>query len=500
MKRTIALFASITLALTLAPLAATASPSTGSAEQVTAPASTAPSRFSVEFDAKKKKCTYLCVQSTLPTVQDETYFVNGNRHLISMNTFSFTRRNLDTGKVTNREDYPDGIALTGSALSRDGSTLVIAGTNEDVDFGNLHFSTVDTETFELTELTTDPSTTHPMTSEVLKAIAISPDNDGFFLVQRHEGLSYLCRFDAAGQEVGCSTSFTGSSYNPSPIFFNEAGDHAYVVVNRNLYVFDISDLSFTETSLGAYNMSSDGVMAADGNMYFYDEVGPFDSGGGDTAVYKVTPSGVVTIVAQISGLVMMRDIAVSSGVYGMIYLIGTPKKVSGEQENFNRVYSIDLWAEDPATAATSFKIKPSRGSFPEKLGIDSYGRYLLAFSFGVKTSVIPVDRFGSVYAATTATYVSTPTEGWQIDWDFINIAPGKPATKYQLFYQAPNSSKWRKMRKIRAGGEHTTFFTAGEARGLVKVIPIGVRVAQYSFAELVVDCGAPRVGGHQPRC
>lgn len=128
----------------------------GVPEQVAAPASTAPSTFSAEFDAKKKKCTYLCVQSTLPTVEKDTYFVNGNRHLISMNTFSFTRRNLDTRKVTNRADYPAGIALTGSAVSRDGSTLVIAGTNENVDFGNLHFSTVDTETFELTELTTDP--------------------------------------------------------------------------------------------------------------------------------------------------------------------------------------------------------------------------------------------------------------------------------------------------------------------------------------------------------
>lgn len=494
MKRTIALFASITLALTLAPLAATASPSTGSAEQATAPASTAPSRFAVEFDAKKKKCTYLCVQSTLPAVEQDTYFVNGNRHLISMNTFSFTRRNLDTRKFTNRRDYPAGIALTGSAISRDGSTLVIAGTNDAVDFGNLHFSTVDTETFELTELTTDPSTTHPLTSEVLQEIAVSPDNEGFFLVQRHEGANYLCRFDTAGQEVGCSTSFNGYS---SPIFFNEAGDLAYIVVNRNLYAFDIADMSFTETSIGDYELDPNGVMAADGNMYFYDNVGPFDSGG-DTAVYQVTPSGVVTTVAQISGLVMMQDIAASSE-YGVIYLIGRPKKLSGEQENFARVYSINLYNE-PASAATSFKIKPSRGSFPEKLGIDSYGRYLLAFVSGMKTSVIPVDRLGSVRVATTATQVSTPSEGWQIDWDFINIAPGAPATKYQLFYQAPNSSKWRKMGKFRAGREHTTFFSAGVAGGLVKVMPIGVRVAKHSYVELVVDCGAPRVGGRQPRC
>jgi hypothetical protein len=176
-------------------------------------------------------------------------------------------------------------------------------------------------------------------------------------------------------------------------------------VNRNLYAFDIADMSFTETSLGDYELDPNGVMAADGNMYFYDNVGPFDSGG-DTAVYQVTPSGVVTTVAQISGLVMMQDIAASSE-YGVIYLIGRPKKLSGEQENFARVYSINLYNE-PASAATSFKIKPSRGSFPEKLGIDSYGRYLLAFVSGMKTSVIPVDRLGSVRVATTATKFPPP--------------------------------------------------------------------------------------------
>jgi hypothetical protein len=356
---------------------------------------------------------------------------------------------------------------------------------------------VDTETFEMTELTPDTSTSNPMTSEVLYEIAVSPDNAGFYLVQRHEGASYLCRFGADGQEIGCSTSFAGSVI-PSPIFFDETGAIAYVVANRVLYTFDTADLSFDEVSIGDYEISPNGVMAVDGNMYFYDNVGPSDSSE-DTSVYQVTPRGNVTVVAEIPGSVIIRDIATSSIEWGLLYLLGTPKNSSGQSENYNRVYSIDMFL-DPASAVRSFKIKPSRGYLPERLGLDTYGRYLLAFSYGGPTSVIPVEQTGSVRVITTSTYVTTPSAGWRIDWDYVNLAPGAKLKKYQVWYKAPNTSKWRKSGQINAGGEHTTVFTAGVSRGLVKVLPIGLRVNSYNWAELVGGCTIHRVGAPQPAC
>jgi hypothetical protein len=500
MKRLLSITASLALGLTLSPVGATATPSASPAAGSLAPAgdSSPLERVTFDVDSKKKKCTYMCVQSTLPGIQKDAYFVDGNRHLISVNSNGYTRRDLDTRKVTGTTPYEGEMLTTKSAVAPDGLSLLIAGTSDSgPGAGNLRFISVDTETFEQNELDSEDSPTVPLTSQNLLSMAVSPDNSGWFMVLRdfNEYVPYLCRFNGAGQEVGCSESFVAGS-TVSPIFFDSTGENAYLVSERTLYTFDLSDLSFTSTSLGDIEINLNGVMAPDDNMYFYSNVQLSDSG--DTAIYKVTTRGIVTVVAQISGVVMFSDIVAPMNEYGVLYLMGRPKNSGGSWQNYSLVFGLDYANETFLLKAV--KIKSKRGLLPESLAVDSYGRYVLVFAGTNQTSVIPVERYGSSRVITSATYVTNPPAGWQIDWDFINLAPGAKLKKYQVWYKAPNTSKWRKMSKINTGREHTTLFTAGVSGGLVKVLPIGVRVSGYNWAELTGECTIPRVGAPQPIC
>ena len=498
MKRSLSIIIAVALGLTLAPVGATAMPSASPATGSVALASDSSpqERATVEVDSKKKKCTYMCVQSTLPTIQFDGFFVNGNRHLVSVNDEGYSRRNLDTRKVAGSQIYDGGILTTAAAVSSDDSTLLIAGTNDSVDFGTLHFLTVDTETLvPPTEIPRDTTTTVALTSQNLLSMAVSPDNSGWFMVLRdfNEYVPYLCRFNALGEEVGCSESFLAGSL-VSPIFFDSSGESAYVVSASTLYKFNLSTLAVTSMSLGGIEIDTNGVMAPDDNMYFYSSIGPFDPVG-DTSIYRVTTSGIVTMVGQISGAVMISDIVAPMNDYGVLYVLGRPKKANGAPQNYSLVFGFDYANESFISKVV--RIKPTRGNHPNSLVIDRYGRYLLAFSGTGPTSVIPVGRTGPSKIVTTAT---VGDGGWQIDWDYINLAPGAKLKKYQLWYQAPNTSKWRKSSQFRAGRDHTTFFTAGVPRGLVKVLPVGIHASDYNWADLPGQCTIHRVGTPQPAC
>ena len=132
MKRLLSIIASLALGLTLSPVGATAAPSASPAAGSLAPAgdSSPLERVTFDVDSKKKKCTYMCVQSTLPGIQKDAYFVDGNRHLISVNSNGYTRRDLDTRKVTGTTPYEGEMLTTKSAVAPDGLSLLIAGTSD----------------------------------------------------------------------------------------------------------------------------------------------------------------------------------------------------------------------------------------------------------------------------------------------------------------------------------------------------------------------------------
>ncbi len=502
MKRILALFFAVSVGVTLAPnTVASASSGDPTAVSASAPASAeraaaTPTPSSAPFanaDDRKKKCTWMCVQSTLPQTQQEIYYVNGNRHLISLNSLGFTVKNLDTQKVTTNQSFPRDITYTTSSLSQSGNKLMIVGGN---DSGVLYFYDVDLETFVLTQIELTGAT-YPLTTEVLWEFQVDPSGSGFYLVQQAAGDKYLCFFNALGAQVDCSDSFLGTP-GISPIFFQPWDDTSiYIMGNSRLFSFDRTDLTFTSVSIPV-QLDTDGVMSSDGNMYFYDEVGPFDVGS-ETILYKLTTNGVLTNAYVFPKLISFHEIVVPADNRYALYLIGAPRKVDGTQEKYSTVYNL-VDESDTLVLRKSFNIKNIRGQRPESLVIDSGGRYLLASGSGVKTSVIPANRTGSFTIASTATYVSCPIAGWRIDWDFISFAPAKKVKSYALFYQGPDDSRWRKVETLPAGSGHSTVFTEGVADGMVKVLPVGVRATGYDTPFLNVPDRMPSSTQRQPRC
>lgn len=500
MKRILALFVAVSVGVTLAPIGV-ASASSGDRGGVSASASANAERaasttspqsapFADSVD-RKKKCTFMCVQSTLPGVQQEIYFVNGNRHLVSLNETNYTVRNLDTKRITTTRSLPTGVTYSTSSLSQSGNKLMIVGAD---DSGDLGFYDLNLETFALSPIEITGAT-YPLTTENLFEFQVDPSGSGFYLVQQVDGAKYLCFINALGAEVDCSETFLGTP-GTSPLFFRHGLDNRlFIVGNALLFTFDTTDLTFTSVPIQG-GLDTNGAMTKDGDMYFYGDVGPFDVGGG-VIIFKLTTSGVLTTAYSFPTLVRFREIVVPTDSSSSVYLVGTPRKADGSQEKFSTVYNLD---DDAGTLVMrkSFNIKTVRGQQPENLVIDSAGRYLLASGGGGKTSVIPADRFGSANIATTATY-DVCLAGWQIDWDFANLAPGARVKGYALYYQAPNQSRWRKITTVASGREHTTLFTGGTG-GLVKVLPVGVRVSGYGYAFLEDAPGAPSLIDRQPRC
>ena len=502
MKRILALFVAVSVGVTLAPnTVASASSGDRTAVSASAPATaeraaatTTPQSapFASAVD-RKKKCTWMCVQSTLTATQQEIYYVNGNRHLVSINATNFTVRNLDTQRITTTQSLPTGVTYTASSLSQSGNKLMIVGGD---DSGDLSFYDLNLDTFALSQIEITGAT-YPLTTANLFEFQVDPSGSGFYLVQQVVGAKYLCFFSALGAEVDCSDSFLGTP-GISPIFFQPWDDTSiYIMGNQLLFAFDRTDLSFTSVSIPV-QLDTNGVMSSDGNMYFYDEVGPFNVGT-DTILYKLTTNGVLTNAYVFPGLISFREIVVPADNRYALYLIGTPRKVDGTQEKYSTVYNL-VDESDTLVLRKSFKIKTIRGRQPEALVIDSEGRYLLAFAGGVKTSVIPANRTGSFTIASTATYVYCPIAGWQIDWDFISFAPAKKVKSYALYYQGPDDSRWRKMETLPAGSGHSTVFTDGVADGMVKVLPVGVRATGYDTPSLNVPEGMPSATQRQPRC
>lgn len=502
MKRILALFVAVSVGVTLAPIGA-ASASSGDRADVAASAPASPERaaattapqpapFANEVD-RKKKCSWMCVQATLAATQQEMYYVNGNRHLVSINATNYTVLNLDTQRITTTQSLPTGVTYTASSLSQSGNKLMIVGGD---DSGDLSLYDLNLDTFVLSQIEITGAI-YPLTTEVLWEFQVDPGGTGFYFVQQVVGDKYLCFFNALGAQVDCSDSFLGSS-EVSPIFFQPWDDTSiYIMGNQLLFTFDITDLTFTSVSIPV-QLDTNGVMSSDGNMYFYDEVGPFNVGV-ETILYKLTTGGVLTNAYLFPKSISFRQIVVPADNRYALYLLGTPRKANGTLEKYSTVYNL-VDDSDTLVLRKSFNIKTIRGMQPEALVIDSEGRYLLAFAGGVKTSVIPANRTGSFTIESTATYVSCPTAGWQIDWDFISFPPAKSVRGYTLHYLGPDDNNWRKIGTFPSAGAHSTLFTEGVADGMVKVLPVGVRATGYDTPSLNVPEGMPSSTQRQPRC
>jgi hypothetical protein len=149
------------------------------------------------------------------------------------------------------------------------------------------------------------------------------------------------------------------------------------------------------------------------------------------------------------------------------------------------------------------KITPKNDpQLPDYITADSEGRYLLAYGDGIDTSVIPVGNRGSVFASTDSEYVYCPAQGWNVSWNYVNLAPGKTLTQYSVMYKGPGAKKWLDLLTLTANGLRSALLPREvEAGGDVKVVPKGIKLKSVQSTRLVQGPPpAPRPGDPQPAC
>lgn len=490
MKRTLALVCSAVLALAISPLAATAETPPNDAA-ATSNVSTPESRL-IDFGGGKKKCSRLCVQSTLPEAQIDTFFANDNRDLISVNFATVTRRNLDTRKVTDTEPAPGGVEFIKAATSDDRDEIYVVGNHSTQGIKVYRVDTSNPTTLELVDVT--PSS--PTYEFGYGELAVLPDNTGYLVTVFDNAGKYLCRYSETGVEVGCSSSFSSGGQSTSHLFFHYTGDYVYAVgADNKLFEFDIRDMTFTSSTLAGFDFEIGESAYADTYIWIAENLGVLD--------------GEVTRLVQIStvsnSVVGTYDLPAETSVmsldarpYGLT-IVGRPFDSAGQPENFSTVYSVNLYPD--FDLVKTIKIKNSRYSQGlSSVTVDDGYRYALVAGGGMKTSVIPTQGAG---ITTTAEYHTCPV-GWTITWDFLNLQLGKPVKAYDVLVKkdVPRAT-WVKVGSVATGSEHTYELTAAEVGDEVKVVPRKIKTPLYNTRTLEETPLIPVMGrsaARQPRC
>jgi hypothetical protein len=488
MKRLLSIIISLALGLTLAPVGATALPAVVPAAESVGSTIDAPSAELTGSDDRKKKCRQFCVQSTLPEAELETFFVNDNRHLVTVNQDSITLRNLDTRSIVDTVTAPEGYRFFRAAGSSDGEEIYVLAT-DDVSASRVY--RVDTLTLDL-ENVTPVLPSYPIGGY---EFAVVPDHSGFLATAVNDVWKYLCRYSETGTEVGCSEHFSGSGQITSQIHFNSSNQFAYLVgADDKLVTFTLADMSFTRDTLAELNTVNFHYSASMdyGSIYLAENYG--ESNAAVTRVFNVsTISKTVEDTLEIPGRVNIYDVlAVPWG----FYVLGQTCKSNGRPQKYSSVFVV----ETGAGFAVKYTIKVPNvrrgGASVTTLSRDLNTNYVLASGDGVPTSVIPNE---GAFIDNTAEYICGTS--WTIRWNYQNLQPGKSVKFYDIYLQRAGSGDWVKSASVNAGGEHVYELRGASVGQQLKVLPRKVKYRSYRPIDLeTVAPGIPQPRVRQPRC
>jgi hypothetical protein len=482
MKRSLSIIVSLALGLTLAPIGATALPALVPAAESVGSTIDAPAAELTGSDDRKKKCRQFCVQSTLPEAELETFFVNDNRHLVTVNQDSITLRNLDTRAIVDTESAPAGFRFFRTAGSSDGEEIYVLA----IDEGSAkRVYRVDTLTLEL-ENVTPISPSYPFFGY---EFTVMPDHSGYLAMTTNQGDKYLCRYSETGAEVGCSVPFSGAGQPTSQIHFHYSNQFAYLVgADDKLFTFTLADMTFTQDILAELNTVNFHYSASMdyGSIYLAENYG--ESNAAVTRVFNVsTTSKTVVNTLEIPGRVTINDVlAVPWG----FYVLGQTYKSNGRPQKYSSVFVVETGAG--FEVAHTIKIPNVRrgGYYVTTLARDLNTNYVLASGDGVPTSVIPNE---GAFIDNTAEYRCGTI--WTIRWNYQNLQPGKPVKFYDIYLRGVDGGEWVKTASVNAGAEHIYELTGASVGQQLKVLPRKVKYRSYRPIDL--ETGAP--GIHQPR-
>ena len=488
MKRSISIFVSLVLGLTLAPVGASAAPADVPVVESVGSTAYGPSALLPGSDDRSKKCRQFCVQSTLPEAEIATFFVNDNRHLITVNQGAITLRNLDTRTIVDTELAPEGFTFFRAEGSSDGEEIYVLATDG---VSATRVYRVDTLTLEL-ENVSPISPSYPIGSY---EFAVMPDHSGYLTTASNDGWQYLCRYSETGVEVDCSEHFSGAGQTTSQIHFDYTSDFAYFVgAFDKLFTFDLADMSFTQDTLAELNTVNFHYSASvdDSSIYLAENYGESDAD--VTRVFKVsTTSKSVVDTLEIPGRVDISDVLATT--WGFLVL-GQTFTSNGRPQKYSSVFVVEIYAG--FEVANTIRIPNARGGGASvtALSRDLNTNYMLASGDGVPTSVIPNE---GAFIDNTAEH-QCPT-GWTVTWNYQNLQPGKSVKFYDIYLRASGSADWVKTASVNAGGEHVYELTGASAGQVLKVLPRKVKYSSYYPITLETGApGLPKPRVHQPRC
>lgn len=492
MKRTVALICSAVLALSVAPFA-----SATVGESTVAPSATAnvaaESQLSIPTTStksrdSKKACRKFCVSTTMPEAQIDTFFVNDNRHVLSVNYDSVSLYNLDTRRVTDTESVPTGVQLSKAVASEGVDEVYVVGYNGSSEY---FIYRINLETLEFTDVTPESPTYAPTYYEY----AVLPDNSGYIATVAGNGSLFLCSYSELGVEVGCTSSLSGAGQTTSKLFFHYTGFLVHMVGAENkIFTIDLRDMSFTWETLTGFDIEIGESSFADSYIWVAERVGmeyvP------TTKLVKIsTVSNTVVGTYDIPGKLVVSDIIATQWE---VFMLGQPVNAAGRFQKYATLTYVLL---DPTfEVKKTFQIPRPRGTMGtvDSLNIDNELRYVLAAGDSNQTSVVSI--WGADVRNTVDYDQCLP--GWIIRWDFLNLQAGKSVSAYDIYVKrdAPRA-KWGRVDSVARGGEHVYELTRAEEGDFVKVVP---RKAKFANADTdILEVGPPPIvieGTRQPRC
>lgn len=453
-----------------------------------------------EFDSRAKKCVDMCVESSLPAIGVEGILVNGNQHLLGINHNSLTLYNFDSRKTQRRVNLPTGQTVNNVSTSRDHSVVYLVTASDST--GALRYFRVDTLTLELAEVTPE-SPSNALYSNTSFAFTSSVSGDGFFLTVEDDLGTYVCGYNSAGAETGCSSSFQPNWARVSNLYFHSGFPSVTLMGDGGkLFTFNTDDFTFGHHVVDAL-VDGFGETASDGLGNFY-VAEPTGEGvyvsNSVTNVYRISSSGVVETTLELPGFVNIRDLAVPEEYIGTVFVLGSPKKANGTYEKFNVVYRGYLIG-DALTLNKTAKLPTTRGDVQDDLFLDSEGRYAFAFEYNMKTSVIPVGWGNGANSIHLSAVKDTCFDRWTITWDFLNLKSGPSVKFYNIYTKRASSDRWVKIDRVRASASNEYVLEGHAVDDMVKVMPDKIKVSGYDIWTLE-SLNIPRPDGiaRQPRC
>ena len=485
MKRTLAAICSSVLALSIAPLASAAAvPVTVASGNVVGVTIVAP----IFERVARKSCTTMCVQSTLPEIEYAAYFVNDNSALLSFSSDGLKLQILDNDESFT-VPYAEGFSAADlmTAISNDQDEVYFYDTLDSDDSGHVFRVTTVNErgnaTLSITDVTPE-SPTYPLYGNVIRGLAVAPDNSGYYYIYRPGATHRVCQFDETGIEVACSEAFD-SSTETSRIFMNDVGSLLFVMgdVNKR-FAFDVAGnlaLSYEVVDgLTGTNVNFElGTQTTSGDMLFVDRFDP-SKRPATTKIYSVHMDGRLIDSHTISGNFALDSI-VAPARTNSVFLLGEGSNSRGNPNYYSSLYQFRANAtyypsyENPRALKLlkHIALKPRGNEYPPtKLTADDQGRYLVAFDEGSTSKVIPLKRPGIELNVTRNSGGNDVT----ITWDFINLVPRRDVTSFRIEHKAPGARRWQVVHTDPAFGNRVYEYGPVANGSKIRVVPVGVKL------------------------